>query len=133
MTASRPALVPADSFRTHYDTPDKGFEVRTAIDAESHGSRLELGVQRIRSGTERVSWTPDKETAEAYYLQQGSLRVTWSQPEAGECTLNPGDCMYLPGGNAYSLENVGDDDVHLVWAVRRSDPWGDPAFSQIGY
>jgi len=117
MTPNQPRLLRPDSFHTHYDTDDGGFKVGVAIDGERHGSRLAFGVKWIRRGTERVDWRADDVTHEAYYMQQGTLRVTWADPQAGESTLRTGDCFYLPPGRDYSLQNVGDDDLVLVWAM----------------
>jgi mannose-6-phosphate isomerase-like protein (cupin superfamily) len=108
--------LPLESMRIYDDTPDGGLKVGVAVDAESRGSKLAFGLKWIRPGTQRVSWRADAETYEAYFVQQGSLRVTWDGPDSGEAVVTTGECFYLPPGRSYSIENVGGDEVRGVWA-----------------
>ncbi|MBS1887544.1 MAG: cupin domain-containing protein [Actinobacteria bacterium] len=90
------------------------------VDAEVQGSPLVFALAWIRPSTERVSWTADDHTHETYYVKNGTLRVTWDGTDAGAATLGPSDSFYFPPGRTYSAENVGDDDVALVWAMTPS-------------
>lgn len=113
---SRPTLVPRERVHVYDDTPDGGLQVGIAVDAERLGSRLAFGLKWIRPGTQRVSWTAGADTYEAYFVQQGSLKVTWDGDSAGEAVVGAGECFYLPPALTYSIENVGDDEVRGVWA-----------------
>lgn len=112
-----PGRVPPEQIRMRSETADDGFRVGVAIDAASHGTPLLLGLAWIRPGTERVSWHADADTHETYYIQQGRLLVAWDGENEGETEIGPGDSFYFPPGRVYSVENVGDDEVSLVWNV----------------
>jgi mannose-6-phosphate isomerase-like protein (cupin superfamily) len=122
MSAARPSRVSSQELRRATGTSDGGLRLGIAIDGASHGSKLVFGLEWIRPGTERALWAADEETYEAYYVQSGSLRVTWSAPEVGESQLAAGDCFYFAPGHTYGIENVGEDEVVVVWAITPSMP-----------
>jgi mannose-6-phosphate isomerase-like protein (cupin superfamily) len=97
------------------ETKDEGFKVAVLIDAESHDSPLLLGLEWIKAGTERVSWTADERTHEVYHLLRGRLKVRWGERET--VTMEPDDSFYFPPGRRYTVEAVGEEDVFLVWSV----------------
>ncbi len=117
-----PGRVAASQARRRVETEDGGFEIGIVIDKESHGSPLLLGLEWIRPGTEVSTWSADPETHETYYVQSGRLRVSWSANGTGEEVLGPSDCFYFPPGGTYSVENVGEDDVLVVWSLVPSPP-----------
>jgi mannose-6-phosphate isomerase-like protein (cupin superfamily) len=112
-----PSQVLAESARMRSDTADDGFRVGVLIDADSHGSPLLLGLAWVRPGTASVSWTADAQTHETYYIERGRLRVTWDGPNGGEATLAPTDSFYFPPGRTYTAENVGEEEVMLIWSL----------------
>ncbi|MGV1049655.1 MAG: cupin domain-containing protein [Solirubrobacterales bacterium] len=117
-----PGPVAAASARRRVETEDGGFEIGIVIDAESHGSPLLLGLEWIQPGTEVSTWSADAETHETYYVERGRLRIGWTGAEAGEATLGPSDCFYFPPGGTYSAENVGEDEVLVIWSLVPSPP-----------
>jgi mannose-6-phosphate isomerase-like protein (cupin superfamily) len=117
-----PGRVTAAEARRRIETDDGGFEIGVVIDRESHGSPLLLGLEWIRPGTEVSTWTADAETHETYYVQSGSLRIRWERSGSGETTLGPTDCFYFPPGGTYSAENVGGDEVLVIWSLVPSPP-----------
>jgi mannose-6-phosphate isomerase-like protein (cupin superfamily) len=117
LVPAAPGTVKADAARRRVETADGGFEIGIVIDAASHGSPLLLGLEWIKPGTEVSSWTADAETHETYYVERGRLRVTWDGPERGEAMLEPSDCFYFPPGHTYSAENVGEDEVLVIWSL----------------
>lgn len=112
-----PGPVKAADARRRVETADGGFEIGIVVDAASHGSPLLLGLEWIQPGTEVSSWTADAETHETYYLERGRLKVTWDGPQSGESILEPSDCFYFPPGHTYSAENVGGDEVLVIWSL----------------
>jgi len=120
--AGKPGRVPLSAARRRRETADGGFEIGVAIDAESHGSPLLLGLEWIKPGTERVEWTADAETHETYYVQSGRLRIAWDGPEPGEAELGPTDSFYFPPGRTYAAEILGDEDVFVIWSLVPSPP-----------
>lgn len=120
LRAGSPGHVLPEQIRMRTDSADGGFRVGVAIDAASHGSPLLLGLAWIRPGTERVSWQAEADAHETYYIQQGRIMVAWEGENAGEIEIGPGDSFYFPPGRTYSVENVGDDEVILVWSVTPS-------------
>jgi len=125
MSVDHPSRIAPDQLRMQTGTPDGGLTVGIAVDEESHGSRLVFGLEWIKAGTDRASWTANRETYEAYYVQQGTLQIAWSSPDEGETTVGPGDAFYFPPGHAYSIENVGQADVFVVWALTPRMPEPD--------
>lgn len=117
---ARPERVTSASARRRTETSDGGFEVGIVIDRESHGSPLLLGLEWVRPGTEVVSWTADAETHETYYVERGRIRIRWDGDEIGEAVLGPADCFYFPPGLTYSVENVGEEDVFVIWSLMPS-------------
>jgi mannose-6-phosphate isomerase-like protein (cupin superfamily) len=112
-----PERVAPESVRRRIETSDGGFEVGVVIDQESHGSPLLLGLEWVKPRTEAVSWTADEKTHETYYVERGRLRIRWDGDQSGEATVGPTDSFYFPPGLTYSVENVGDDDVFVVWSL----------------
>jgi mannose-6-phosphate isomerase-like protein (cupin superfamily) len=117
-----PGPVEAAGARRRVETADGGFEIGIVIDAASHGSPLLLGLEWIQPGTESSSWTADAETHETYYVERGRLLVTWDGAESGEAVLGPTDCFYFPPGHTYSAENVGEEEVLVIWSLVPSPP-----------
>jgi mannose-6-phosphate isomerase-like protein (cupin superfamily) len=119
-----PTLIRPADVRVYDDTEDGGLKVGVAVDAPRSGSRLGFGLKWIRPGTERVSWTADDATHEAYFVHQGSLEITWDGEPAGVAVVSAGECFYLAPGRTYSIENVGTDEVFAIWAS--TPPPGQP-------
>jgi quercetin dioxygenase-like cupin family protein len=99
------------------ETEDGGFRVGIVIDRESHQTDLLLGLEWIDPGTEPVSWKAPDDAHETYYMNKGRLRVAWDGDDAGEEILTEGDSFYFPPARTYTLENVGDDEVFIVWSI----------------
>lgn len=110
-----PSAVKPEEARVRYETADNGFKVAVLIDAHSHDSPLLLGLEWIKPGTEPVSWTADDVSHEVYYISQGRLKV--SSSEAPSVVLEPEDSFYFPPDHTYTIENIGDEDVFLVWSI----------------
>lgn len=121
---STPSPVAVAEARRRVETADGGFEIGVVIDAESHGSPLLLGLEWIQPGTEVSTWTADSETHETYYVQRGRLRIRWDGAAAGEAMLGPTDCFYFPPGGTYEAENVGEEEVLVIWSLVPSPPPG---------
>jgi mannose-6-phosphate isomerase-like protein (cupin superfamily) len=122
-TPNPPGPVGHDELRVRNDTSDGGFKVGVAVDAESHGSPVLLGLAWIRPGTERVSWTADRQTHEAYYLSSGSVRIGWEEPEPRDTEIEAGAFFYFPPGRSYWVENAGEVDALIVWTTTPSPAW----------
>jgi mannose-6-phosphate isomerase-like protein (cupin superfamily) len=114
---SKPTKIDPSEIRTRIETADGGFKVGFLVDASSHGSPLLLGLEWLESGGEGSEWEADAETHETYYVQQGELRITWDGEESGEVVLEPGDSFYFPPSYRYSAENVGSDQVFVIWSL----------------
>jgi mannose-6-phosphate isomerase-like protein (cupin superfamily) len=117
---SSPAKVMPDAIRMRTETADGGFRVGFVVDAQSHGSPLLLGLEWIRPGTELSSWEADAETHETYYVQQGRIRVSWQGDDAAEVEVGPGESFYFPPSRTYTVENVGEDEVFVIWGLTPS-------------
>lgn len=117
----RPSLVTADQTRLRSVTADDGFRIGTLIDATSHDSPLLLGLAWIEPATEVVWWSADERTHETYYLVSGRLRVIWEGEQPGEALLEPEDSFYFPPARRYGVENVGPDQVFIVWSLTPSE------------
>lgn len=115
--ANMPARVLPAEIRMRTETDDGGFKVGVVIDKQSHGSPLLLGLEWIAPGTEKVSWQAPDDAHEVYYVQQGRVRVEWDGEDAGEVEVSAGESFYFPPALTYSLENVGEDEVFIVWSI----------------
>jgi|SRR5579884_491882 len=128
MTSGKPSLVRGDQIRARVDTRDGGFVVEVGVDWASHRSLVLLGSASIRCGTEPVTWQAASDAHEAYYVSEGTIRVEWMSVGAGEAVVHTGEYFYFPPGGTYTVTNVGQDDVSLVWTVSPSprEPGGVP-------
>lgn len=108
-------VLPAD-IRMQSETTD-GFKAGIVIDMQSHSSPLQLGLDWIQPGTDVVSWETDAGTHEVYYLQQGSVRIRWNEPDTGDAEVSAGESFYFPPGRRYSLENIGDEEAFIIWSA----------------
>lgn len=118
----QPGRVVPSEMRIRTDSADGGFTVAVAVNSESHGSQLVLGLGWMRPGTEMVAWEVDDRTHEAYYMCSGSLRISWSGSDSGELVLGPRECFYFPPGRRYAMENAGEEEASFIWAVTPEDP-----------
>lgn len=114
---SPPSRVLHADIRTHAETADGRFTAGIAIDRHSHNSPLRLGLDWIQPGAEEVSWETDAQTHEAYYLQQGRVRIGWDGADADDMQLSAGEAFYFPPGRRYTLQNVGEEEAVIVWSV----------------
>ena len=102
------------------ETEDGRFRTAVLVDAARGGSPLLLGACWIDPGAPVVSWTADEHTHETYYVVAGRLRVSWTDADADAVELSPEDGFYFPPGRTYSLENVGEETVFLVYGMTPS-------------
>ncbi len=114
---SAPARVLPSEIRMRTETDDGGFKVGVVIDKQSHGSPLLLGLEWIKPGTEKVSWQAPADAHEVYYVQQGRVLVGWDGESAGEVEVSAGESFYFPPALTYSLENLGNEEVFIVWSI----------------
>lgn len=99
------------------ETADGGLKVGVAIDGESHQSRLVMGRAWVEPGTEAVTWELGTDTYEAYYVEAGSLRLSWLGPDPGESVVSADEFFFFPPGGRYAIENVGTERAVFVWAI----------------
>jgi dimethylamine/trimethylamine dehydrogenase len=62
------------------------------------------------------------EGARGHLIEYPAQERTWPAgaivlATEGEIEIGPGDSFYFPPGRVYSVENVGDDEVFLIWSV----------------
>lgn len=103
------------------DTDDGGLRYAVAVDVTEDESLLRFGLKWIDAGTEAVSWQAGDGAHETYYVHEGALRIQWSGTEQGQVTVSAGECFYLAPGRSYTIENVGPNDVFVIWAATDQD------------
>jgi mannose-6-phosphate isomerase-like protein (cupin superfamily) len=93
------------------------FHVGLLVSNQSHGSKLLLGAVWMDAGPAPVSWSAARGVHETYHLQRGQLEVSWEGEHNGRAVLLPGDSFYFPPEHEYTLRNVGEEQVFLIYAV----------------
>ena len=92
----------------------KGFRVKRLITRSREGSdKLMLGLCFIDPHASGYKWFfSDKD--EVYYVLKGRARLKWG---GSSVEIKEGDAVYLPAGNEYELENLGDEEAVIVYVL----------------
>ena len=125
--AAPPGAITSDEVRVREESPDGKIKVSIAIEQASHGSGMAFGTARVLPEVEAVSWRFPDDTHEAYYVSDGTLKLTWDGSDPGEQVVGPGEYFYFPPGRTYTIQNAGHEEAFFVWAIspspQRSDSW----------
>ena len=144
MPRNAPRVIPLDSVSPtpKEDAPTKVRIARLVTRARC-GSDLVLGVSWLDPGDKTNVWSTGQvddgaaehfygDVEEAYYVLRGRLRLTWDD---GVAEFGANDAVYLASGWKYELENIGDEQAHLVYCFAPSPeeterPWGAASGSE---